>query len=123
MKALSVHPKWAGLIAKGVKTLEVRSKNCRYRGPLLIVSSLRPAHPGVPSGHALCVVDVVGARPMVESDAAAAHVPLVEGHFVWELANVRPLHFPHPVKGSLGLFNVSGDRLPPELRTAQLQPA
>ena len=42
MKALSVQQPWAELIARGEKTIEVRNRNTRHRGPLLIVSCKEP---------------------------------------------------------------------------------
>ena len=39
MRALSVRAPWAGLIATGTKTLEVRSRRTHYRGELLICES------------------------------------------------------------------------------------
>lgn len=39
MKALSIRQPWAGLIALGIKTIELRSWSTSYRGPLLICAS------------------------------------------------------------------------------------
>lgn len=39
MKALSIHQPWAWLIVNGYKTIENRSWNTKYRGPVLIHAS------------------------------------------------------------------------------------
>jgi len=44
MKALSVKQPFAGLIARGIKTLEIRSQKTNYRGELLICSASKPVH-------------------------------------------------------------------------------
>ena len=64
MRALSVRAPWAGLIATGTKTLEVRSRRTHYRGELLICES--------GGGGAVVVVELVGCRPFVEADDAAS---------------------------------------------------
>ena len=45
MKAISIRQPWANLIAAGGKTIEVRTRPTKYRGPLLIVSAKRPTVP------------------------------------------------------------------------------
>ena len=58
-RALVVRQPRASLIARGEKTVEVRSWTTPYRGPLVIVVAARPATP--PGGMAICVVEV---RPL-----------------------------------------------------------
>ena len=49
MKALSVRQPWAGLIAAGLKTIEVRPRPTHYRGDLLICcANLLPDRDGGP---------------------------------------------------------------------------
>jgi len=79
MLALSVRFPEVALIAQGIKTIEVRRWRTRHRGELLIVSSklpaaeaLSPLYARVPSGAAICVVDLLDCRPMRPSDAEAA---------------------------------------------------
>lgn len=105
MKALSVWPVWGGMIRARLKSLEIRSRRTHYRGPLVICSSKRPAYDAVPCGAALCIVDVVGCRPMTPGDEAAAGCAYAPGLWAWELENVRPLD-PFPVVGRLGFFDV-----------------
>lgn len=123
MKALSLWPVWAGLIREGLKTLEIRSRPTHYRGPLLICSSQRPAYDSIPGGSAICMVEVVGCRPMTRDDEAAAGCPFREGLWAWELADVRPVR-PFAVKGALSFYNVDDALIKPVRRPSRpLMPA
>jgi len=96
------------MIARGEKTIEVRSWVTAYRGPLLICASKSPAVEGLPSGVAVCTVELVDVRRVTLDDAAAAGCavnPFTE--FAWLLANPTPLESPVPVSGKLGLFDVA----------------
>lgn len=117
MKALSVKPIWAGLIEAGLKTIEVRSRNTHYRGPLLICTSKRPAEASVPGGVTLCIVDLVDSRPMTLADEAAAGVECLPGRWAWVLENVRSVERVR-VKGQLSFFQVSAELIQPLRRTA-----
>lgn len=112
MKALSVHRHWAELIAVGLKTLEVRSKRTNYRGPLLICSTRKPVvgYETLPGGVMVCVVDVVGDRPMVPSDVAEAGCDFEEKRHVWILANPRRVR-PLPVRGRQGFYTVPDEQV------------
>ena len=101
MKALSIRQPWANLIAPGDKTIEVRSRPTKYRGPLLIVSAKRPAVP--PAGCALAVVNLVDCRPMTEADEPAAMAKREPDQWAWILTDIRRIE-PRPVRGQLGLF-------------------
>lgn len=105
-RCLSVRQPWASMIASGEKSLEIRSKSTRYRGDLLICASREREKIGaddLPRGSCLCLVRLVDCRLMTPADADRACHPYIEGHYVWELANVRPVA-PVPVKGQLGIF-------------------
>src|SRR5205085_11423773 len=95
MKALTVKPIWAGLIEAGLKTIEVRSRNTRYRGPLVICTSRRATRaqddPTVPRGVTLCTVELVDSRPMTKEDEAAAGVAWRPGAWAWILQGARPV--------------------------------
>jgi hypothetical protein len=123
MKALSVKQPWAGLIALGEKTLEVRSWKTSYRGPLVICSSQVPdrkfiealkledmdmEHPLIQNGVALCVVDLIHVREGRKGDSKRA-ICDPTGFYVWVLANPR-LVYKTPVKGRLSLFDVPAPR-------------
>ena len=66
MKSLSVKEQWASLIMSGKKTIETRTWNTKYRGPLLICCSKTPKSQY--SGLAICVVDVIGCEDMTVFD-------------------------------------------------------
>jgi hypothetical protein len=127
MKCLSLKQPWADLIANGVKTIETRTWRTKYRGDIVIVSSIRedtgaylylskkfPAqykrlleisHKSRSDiyGAALCVAKLVNCRPMNVTDQPAACCLLYEGAWAWELANIRPMN-PITIKGQLSLF-------------------
>lgn len=109
MKALSVRQPWAEMIARGVKTVEVRAWATRHRGPLLIVATRAPTVPALPGGCAVCVVELADCRPMVASDEAAAGCPPGPGDWAWVLRGARRVA-PAAVRGRPGLYEVE----PPE---------
>jgi len=107
VKALSVRQPRASAIADGSKTLETRTWATAHRGPLLVCATKRPQMQGLPTGVAICIVEVTDCRPMTPADVeAAGGVPYREGLYVWELAHPEPLAEPFPVVGRLGLFTV-----------------
>lgn len=105
MKALSVRQPWASMIASGRKTIEVRSWSTRYRGPLLICATQRPRLADLPTGAALCVVELIDCRPMTKDDERGAAVPHQPGYFAWLLRHIRSVGA-FRVVGRLGLFDV-----------------
>jgi hypothetical protein len=126
IKAVSVKQPWAGLIAAGIKTIELRvwtpgPKGEIYTGPLCIVSSLKPDKSGFGSldgptadaiepyllfGQAICVCRLVGCRVMARSDVPVALRPFDARLWAWVLTNPKPLTDPFSVKGRLGLYEV-----------------
>lgn len=110
MKALSVKPQWAALIASGAKTLELRSRPIKHRGDLLICATK-------PDGVAVCIVKVVGCRPFVEADEAASASIYRPGLWAWELADVRLVQRV-PIRGMLGLFTVPDELIQSVPQTA-----
>ena len=129
MKALSIHQPWAGLIAHGIKTIEIRKWGTEYRGPLVICSTkappisrevnLRtsgfwgdltpfPALCGL-RGHALAVVHLrkinwVGAENQIAQGQALCRVD-VPGALGWYLDSARHMQ-PVPVRGRQGLWTL-----------------
>jgi len=103
IKAISVKQPWANTIATGKKTIETRTWKTSYRGPILIVSSRKPAIE--PAGCALAIADLVDCRPMVKADERKACIGLYSGAYSWILENIRSVT-PFPVKGSLGIYDV-----------------
>lgn len=121
MRALSLRSPWATLVADGVKSIETRTWQTHYRGPLLIVQSLgstplRVTHLIPPSalarvgddprGHALAVAVLADCRPMVEGDEAAACCRVYPRAWAWVLREVRRIQ-PFPVLGRLGMYEVA----------------
>lgn len=111
MKALSVHPYYAMMIAAGQKSIECRTWTTDYRGDLLICSTSKKFHGTIP-GHALAVVTLEDVVPfekkhlkpalMVPSDYSKGL------YYAWKLTYNR-LIVPVPVKGKLSLWNYDGD--------------
>lgn len=111
MRALSVRQPWATRIATARKTIELRSWQTRYRGPVIILAGARPwprMVPEGPLGVAVCVVDLVDMRPATQEDTDAANVEPPDGWFAWLLANPRQIAEHIPVKGKLGLYRPTG---------------
>ena len=115
LPALGVRQPWADLIVRGVKTLEVRSRDTQVRGPIYIyasrkLSDLPDATAAItrhdvdlatlPRGLLVGTVELVGTRPATPADAAAACVSpaLLEGAFVWRLENPARLAEPLTVR-------------------------
>ena len=104
MKALSVKQPWANMIARGGKTIELRSWTTRHRGDLIICSSKRPNIP--PVGAAVAIVNLVECRKATQKDEGeACCVVRVGKDFAWIFENIRKIT-PWPVQGTLGLFDV-----------------
>ena len=102
MKALSVRAPWAGMIAEGTKSLEIRSRRTHYRGELLICESR--------GGGAIAVVELVDCRSFVEADDEASggvwtRHPEARTHYAWVLRLVRRVTS-DPIKGKLGFYDV-----------------
>jgi len=122
MKALSVRQPYAELIARGVKTIEVRTWRTDYRGPLLIVSSAgAPAwddsehqigmlDADCPRGVAVCVVDLadihaVDAFKSYRQTSIQACCAPSQSDLAWCLTSPRRVE-PVPIKGRLRLYDV-----------------
>ena len=110
MKALSVRAPWAQFIASGIKTLEIRSRRCHYRGELLICQS--------GGGGAVAIVELCGCRPFTEADDAASggvwtQHPEARNHFAWEMRVVRRVTSA-PIKGKLSFYDVDPSLIHPQ---------
>lgn len=105
MKALSIKQPWADMIAQGVKTIEVRTWQTKYRGDLLVCVTKQPVCDN--AGKAICIVDLLEVREMTDDDGEAAQAHwYYEGSFAWLLGNIRLID-PFPVRGMPGVFDVS----------------
>lgn len=104
MKALSVKQPWANMIARGQKTIELRSWATRHRGDLIICSSALPDIP--PAGAAVAIVNLIYCKRATQADKErACCVVRVGKDYAWIFENVRRLR-PWPVKGGQRLFNL-----------------
>ena len=133
-RALSIKQPWAGLIAAGKKTLEIRSWKTNYRGevlllagkgfdacewlpltaPFLDVRRFVGERPPLPRGCAVALATLGNCRLMNRNDEDRALCPYSEGLFAWELFNVRPTR-PVPISGMLGLMLLTLDEPVPLL--------
>lgn len=110
MKALSVHPYYAGLIFAGEKTIECRSWSTDYRGDILICSTAKKLKDTIPS-HALCIVRLADVVPFTRKHLdAACMLPgdFAPNQYAWILEDLRIIK-PVPVKGKLSLWNYDGE--------------
>ena len=94
MKAISIKNPFATQILRGTKNIEYRTWDTKHRGDLLICSSANPKVPGMMSGCALCVVELVDTQYDSANDV-----------YEWHLSNVRKIKA-FPVKGKLNFFEV-----------------
>jgi predicted transcriptional regulator len=119
--ALSVRQPWAELILRGKKTIEVRTLPLNKRERVHIYASLGATDPDacaaverahridierLPRGVLVGTVEIVGCRPLVRGDSAAAGFEIEEtdGRYAWLLARperaeviVKPARHPQPV--------------------------
>jgi hypothetical protein len=108
-KAISLKQPWANLVADGKKTIETRKWTTRYRGDLVICSSQKPSLD--PAGCAIAIVEVYAIRPMQEKDEQQACCKVYPRAQSWFLRNIRKLDHPIPIKGRLGIFDLTLPRV------------
>lgn len=134
MKSLTVKQPYAGLIAYGLKTIEVRSQPTKYRGDVLIHAAKTSADAskyvfadtplydelaawlrllekqdefiGI-SGAAIAIAKIVNCEPFAvkHERVAFVHSQKVGDAYAWHLANVRLIE-PIYYRGQLGLINI-----------------
>lgn len=112
MKALSIQPFYATLIAMGCKWIELRSWKTEYRGWILICASRainKKDKAALMNGHAIAIAELEDIRPYNdETDREGAYLfddESFEG-YSWIFNRVIPIK-PFPVKGKLHLFEVA----------------
>jgi hypothetical protein len=110
--ALAVQQPWAELIVRGIKTLEVRSSNVRYRGTIYIYASRKRSELSdaaiaaerfgiavseLPAGVIVGEAELTETRPADSNDASAACVAAEHliGRNVWRFE--RPARFEEPL--------------------------
>jgi len=104
-KAISLKQPWANLVASGKKTIETRKWATKYRGDLVICSSQNPKIE--PYGKALCLVELYDIKPMTKGHEKQACIKVYPRAKAWFLRSLRLITPPIPVKGSLGIFDLS----------------
>ncbi len=143
MKALTICQPYAELIARGVKRVENRVWDMKYRGPLLIHAGKNKkflsgdnygvALSAMDWGALIALVDVTDCLPIerIEAERKKTHTERtrmdfpsrlefllthehVEGPFCIVMANIRRLKQPIPYRGAMGLFDVPNEIWNPE---------
>lgn len=113
MKALSIRQPWASMIARGEKTIEIRSWGTRYRGPLVICAGKTVAPEDkedcrdLPRGCIVAVARLVDCRPALPSDHVVACCdPDPDTDWAWILKQAEEAPHPWKVRGKQGLFDL-----------------
>ena len=101
MRALTIYEPYAGLIAGGIKTIEVRRQPLNYRGPLLIHAA-KGDRPAAVIGTA----QMVDCRPLTNADLPAAVLDELPAHQVYGLVLEAARRLPGRVewRGRQGLW-------------------
>lgn len=97
----------------GMKSIEVRSQNTKYRGDLLICSSKSPFIPGYDSGVTVGLVELYDVKRIADfttedwknTRIAPEVIPTIKGGFGWLMRNPRRV-VEFPVSGQLGIYNL-----------------
>ena len=110
VKALTVRQPWASLIVAGIKDVENRPRQIRYRGKLAIHAGLKVDDEGMEMyGHSLRVSlplgAVIGSVDVVDCISDSDSPWALSDCYHWILANPRPLKRPVPATGKLGLWD------------------
>jgi hypothetical protein len=128
MKAISLWQPWASAIALGVKTIETRSWQTSYRGPLLIHAARkwgklaqdfaatekalgRLTLDRVPLGAFVAVCNLVDIEPSQDLELTISPIEKLYGNYQWgrygwKLEEVRAFDEPIGYRGAQGLFEV-----------------
>lgn len=117
-KALTVKNPYAEWIARGEKKIEVRSRDTKHRGELVICSSQKPLIQEMQSGCILATVNLWQTKPfkeLTEEEKLSTKIPReqwdgLDEHYGWFLKDVVRL-IEYPVKGQLGIFNLVMDKM------------
>lgn len=133
LPALSIKQPFASLVTYGMKQLEIRSRRTQIRGRVIICASQKPFvdgmfHPEtgrymhsaleyvneigelVSYGRAVGMVDIVGCRPMQQSDEQNALIRYRPDMWAWELDNPVEIE-PFEVCGQLGFFRIPAEKV------------
>lgn len=135
IKCISLHEPWASAVALGLKTIETRSWETKYRGTLGIHAAkkwtadqkaklfslvtrfpeFRVAWTQCCFGNVVALVDIIDCEPAHHigplTDLDRALGDFSRGRWGWILTNIRPLTKLIPVIGRQGFFNVEIDMI------------
>jgi hypothetical protein len=103
LPAISIREPWASMIAKGEKTIEVRSWSTQHRGKIILCASRKPAGPH--AGNAFALAEVEDVRPMAPEDKEKTGGVYDPACFSWVLKNVQKFN-QFPISGRLGIFKI-----------------
>lgn len=108
--AISLHQPYASWMADGSKPIETRRRATRFRGDILICSTLNHSDGRVTDdmrlGVALCIVEVYDCRPMTKADEPLTRCSLYPFAHCWMTRNLRRLAIAPRVVGKQGIFFV-----------------
>ncbi|HEY2510270.1 MAG TPA: ASCH domain-containing protein [Polyangiaceae bacterium] len=117
MRALTIRQPWATLIARGEKTVELRSWSTPHRGPLLVHAGVNVDRKelrdidlrtsDMPKGVLLCVVEVLDVVRATREHMRRAWDPEADPSkwFAWEIRKLYSVER-RPWSGKLGFMNV-----------------
>jgi hypothetical protein len=109
IKILSVHQPYANYILNGEKTLEIRTWKTKYRGKILICSTINkkftPKINNYRFGEALCIAEIYDVVEFLPEHTKKSKIDFIKNHFAWCLKNITPIIKPFKIKGQQGLFN------------------
>lgn len=109
---LSVKDPYATMIAQGKKTIELRSRDVKFRGQIIICCSSTPQTGS--SGHAIAVselYDTKRAKDLTPEEWDMTGIPALgrpaySKKVAWMLRDSKPIK-PVPVKGQLGIYRIA----------------
>ncbi|EGR1752556.1 ASCH domain-containing protein [Vibrio parahaemolyticus] len=115
LKALSVVQPWGSLIAKGTKSLEIRSwspEKLPMQDIALVQNDVRLTANGQedPNGIVVAIIDIVACRAWERSDcenSGCDESEFEEGWLAWEITNVRELNRPIPATAKRGFYELT----------------
>lgn len=126
MKAITLEQPFASLMSVGAKTIETRPWSTDYRGPLAIHSAASskpvsdPYYKSIlvsagldvtqlPLGKIVAIARLVGCKqvttPEIPCYPQLAFSNFIPGWYALELADIKPLAIPVPVKGHARLWD------------------
>lgn len=122
MKVLTIKNPWATLIINGYKKYEFRSWKTKYRGKILIHTSINPdkkiidnfdnLNLNYQNGYIIGEAEIIDCievtkefeDKLVKENKKVYGMTVGRGGYAWKLENVVKYEEPVPVKGKLGLW-------------------